>query len=462
MKKPMTNESLTNLSSIDGRYHDKLTTLRPLMSEYGLIRYRYQVEIEWLLILIDKLGKGFNISVSKDDIKKIKQLIENFNSEDAEAIKQIETTTNHDVKAVEYYIQHQLKKLKLKSLIPLVHFGCTSEDINNVSYALMLKDALHHELIPQIDGIKKSLIKKAKAYAEISMLSRTHGQSATPTTVGKEIANTVTRLTRQLNQLKNQSYLAKFNGAVGNHNAHLVAFPKTDWQKLTTQFLNKLNLETNSYTTQIEPHDFIAEIMHNLIRLNTILIDFARDTWSYISLGYYKQKSVKGEVGSSTMPHKVNPIDFENAEGNYGLANALASHLAEKLPISRWQRDLTDSTVMRNLGSVFGFIFLANHSLLKGINKLEANRELIKKDLNQHWEVLSEPIQTVLRKHGVEDAYEQLKDFARGQDNINKDHLASFIQRLSITEEAKQRLLTLTPENYLGYAVSLANDIDHN
>jgi adenylosuccinate lyase len=449
---------LTALSPLDGRYQTKLAELRPLMSEYGLIYFRVLVEVRWLIWLADT-PEITELTIDKTTSDLLENIITNFNEEDAESIKNIEKTTNHDVKAVEYFLQERLKDHP--ELIPFIHFACTSEDINNVSYALMLADARDQQILPTMKKILVDLTSKTKAYADLPMLSRTHGQTASPTTLGKEFANVTARLNRQYNQLKQSPILAKFNGAVGNYNAHSCAYPSVDWPTLNKHFIKSLNLEWNAYTTQIEPHDYLAEILHTLMRANTILIDLARDTWSYISIGYFSQKSVKSEVGSSTMPHKVNPIDFENAEGNLGLANALADHLANKLPISRWQRDLTDSTVLRNLGVVIGYCLLSYQALLKGLSKINANTGKIQADLEQHWEVLTEAVQTVMRRHGISDAYEQLKAFSRGKAMTEKT-LELFIDQLSLTESLKSELKELTPSSYIGHAVSLANKIGDN
>lgn len=455
-------DSLLALSPLDGRYHTKLNPIRKLTSEYGLIYFRTLVEIRWLEALSENRHvKGLDKFSSKDRAY-LQNILDNFSVADAEKIKQIEATTNHDVKAVEYFLREKLSvNESLANAIPFLHFACTSEDINNTAYALILTQARHDAIVPALTDIQNYLKKFAQQHAELPLLARTHGQPATPTTLGKEFANFAARLHRQLLQLSQHVFSAKFNGAVGNYNAHCATFPDADWQEISKHFIESLDLHWNAYTTQIEPHDDLAEWLQNLTRINTILIDFSRDIWGYISLGYFQQTIKKDEVGSSTMPHKVNPIDFENAEGNLGVANALATHLAAKLPISRWQRDLSDSTVMRNIGSVLGYSFLAYQSLLKGMTKLQVNSEVIRHDLASHWEVLAEPIQTVMRAEGIIDAYEQLKAFTRGNP-INKEMIQQFIQQSKLSENAKVHLLRLMPETYLGLAVSLAKKIGHN
>lgn len=456
MSNMMNLSPLFSISPLDGRYHNKVNTLREIASEYGLIRYRYQIEIQWLITLIE--AQVIPVDSAGTIIEKLHHLNNHFNQDNANTIKTIEATTNHDVKAVEYALQQQLSDdSQLKPLLPFIHFACTSEDINNLAYGLMLKDCqnvIHNSLSPILTFLKN----QAHQHADLSMLSRTHGQAASPTTLGKEWANVLARLQRQHQQMKKISILGKCNGAVGNYNAHIVSHPNINWPAIVKQFIETLGLEFNPYTTQIEPHDSLAECMHCLSRINTILIDFCRDSWHYISLNYFTLKKVDSEVGSSTMPHKINPIDFENAEGNFGIANALATHLANKLPISRLQRDLSDSTVLRNLGSVFGYSILGFHSLLKGLNKLQANDSIITADLNQHWEVLAEPIQTVLRAHGVADAYEQLKALTRGA-QINAELIADFIQSLNLPKPAQSTLMSLTPQNYTGLAATLAKEV---
>ncbi len=452
----MTLSSLTALSPLDGRYAAKLEQCRPIFSEYGLLYHRVLVEIRWLQCMAKQQAIGEVAALEADDAALLEQIIANFDEQAAQTIKDIEKTTNHDVKAVEYYIRDQLaKQPNLKKLIPFIHFACTSEDINNLAYALMLKRGRDEVLLPAMQMLVEQIEKHATAYAAMPMLARTHGQSATPTTLGKELRNVSERLQLQIKALQQTTLYGKFNGAVGNFNAHACAYPDADWLAISEQFVTDLGLTWNAYTTQIEPHDFIAELMHGLMRFNTILIDFDRDVWSYISLNYLIQKKLEHEVGSSTMPHKVNPIDFENSEGNLGLANALADHFANKLPISRWQRDLTDSTVLRNLGMVVGYSMLAYQSTLKGLSKLSANETALKQDLDQHWEVLAEAIQTVMRRHGIADAYEQLKAFTRGQP-IDQKMLLAFIDTIDLPEAAKQSLKNLRPDNYLGLAKKLA------
>lgn len=456
----MALSTLTTISPIDGRYASKTKELRPVFSEFGLIRYRVLVEIRWLQFLADHSDI---VEVPTFSIKAqalLNDLAENLSVEAAQRVKEIERTTNHDVKAVEYFIREKIAEHEeLMAISEFIHFGCTSEDINNLAYALMLREARNRIILPKMEAVLTALTALVELYAEIPMLSRTHGQPASPTTLGKEIANVVYRLHRQRQQVAQVPLMGKFNGAVGNYNAHLAAYPLLDWAKIAQQFVTQLGLEWNPYTTQIEPHDYIAELFDAIARFNTVLIDFSRDSWSYISLGYFKQKTIAGEIGSSTMPHKVNPIDFENAEGNLGIANALFNHLALKLPISRWQRDLTDSTVLRNLGVGMAHSLIAYESCLKGIGKLEVNRTKIDEDLNKSWEVLAEPIQTVMRRYGVEQAYEKLKDFTRGR-GIDQERLQAFIAELPIPTEEKTRLLDLMPTTYIGSAVEQANSLE--
>ena len=454
----MSNFSLTAISPIDGRYGSKVEAFRPIFSEFGLIRYRVEVEIRWLQALANHPKITEVPSFSDEANQLLNTLISQFSEEDAQRIKDIERTTNHDVKAVEYFLKEQIaENTELLKVTEFIHFACTSEDINNLSYALMLKEG-RATLIPQMQACIDAIKKVALNTAAQPMMSRTHGQTASPTTTGKEFANVVARLTRQIDQLADVELLGKINGAVGNYNAHSVAYPEIDWAEFAQNFVKSLGLQLNPYTIQIEPHDYIAEYFHALSRFNTILIDFNRDIWGYISLGYFKQKTIAGEVGSSTMPHKVNPIDFENAEGNLGLANALFSFLSEKLPISRWQRDLTDSTVLRNIGVGIAHTSIAIQSCLKGISKLEINVETIEHDLNNNWEVLAEPIQTVMRRYGIEKPYEKLKELTRGQ-RITPEDLNVFINQLDIPATAKQDLLELTPRDYTGYAESLTKAI---
>lgn len=449
-------DTLTAVSPLDGRYADKTAALRDIFSEYGLIKYRYRVELRWLQTLANEQGIGELQSLSADGQNFIDRLYADFSPTTAQAIKVIEKTTNHDVKAVEYQLKKDLAAHpELAEKIEFVHFACTSEDINNLSYALMLKDG-RDWLGDRLNNIAEKLAHLAHAEAATAILSRTHGQAASPTTLGKEIANVHYRLSRQIRQLETQEMLGKINGAVGNFNAHHISYPNIDWPQLAQRFVeNTLGLSYNPLTTQIEPHDYIAELMHNLLRANTILLDLCRDIWTYISQHYFKQKMIAGEVGSSTMPHKINPIDFENAEGNFGLANALAEHLAAKLPVSRLQRDLSDSTVLRSLGSVFAYTAIALASLEKGLGKLEVNRERIAADLAANPEVLGEAIQTVMRRYGIEEPYEKLKALTRGQD-ITPETLAVFVQNLELPEAVKAELSRLSPADYIGIAPQLA------
>ena len=451
--------TLRALSPADGRYADKVNNLRDIFSEFGLIRYRVLVEVRWLQWLADNSDiteLAPPSSVMKDVLNNI---VDNFSLDDAERVKTIEATTNHDVKAVEYFIREKLGAgPETQALKDFLHFSCTSEDINNLSYALMLRAARTNALLPTMRELRNKLKNMAREYADLPMLSRTHGQTASPTTLGKELANVAARLEHAEKRFGTIEILGKFNGAVGNYNAHVIAYPDLDWPAISHGFIESLGLSPNPYTTQIEPHDWTAEYCHALVRYNTILIDFARDIWGYISLGYFKQKVAKDEVGSSTMPHKVNPIDFENAEGNLGMANALFSHFAEKLPVSRWQRDLTDSTVQRNLGVAASYLMIALQSLGKGVGKLQVNREAIHADVSDAWEVLAEAVQTVMRRYGIENPYEKLKELTRGQ-AVTKDVLREFIGTLEIPDNEKQRLLELTPESYIGIADRQARDI---
>ena len=450
--------SLTAISPIDGRYADKTQSLRPFFSEYGLLRARVEVELRWIHVLGDNAGVTEVPKLSSHAEEFINNLMTNFSVEDAAEIKAIERETNHDVKAVEYFIKRKFKANdELHKVNEFVHFACTSEDINNISYGIMLKNARKEIILPEMGTIISTLRKLAHEHADTPMLSRTHGQPASPTTLGKEIANVVKRLEIQHTHVSSVLLCGKMNGAVGNYNAHFSAYPEVDWPSMARDFVTSLGLHWNEYTTQIEPHDYMAELFQAMIRFNTILIDFCRDIWSYISIGYFKQKTIEGEIGSSTMPHKVNPIDFENSEGNLGLANAIFDHLALKLPISRWQRDLTDSTVLRNLGVGFSHSILAYSSALKGITKLEANPSAMATDLDNNWEVLAEPIQTVMRRYGVENPYEKLKDLTRGQ-RVNKAVMLSFINDLEIPEQAKTQLRLLTPANYIGNAAEQARN----
>ena len=452
--------ALTAISPTDGRYSVQTEPLRAIFSEYGLIRNRVKIEILWLIALSkDKEIKEVPRFSAKTNTR-LNSIIKNFDQKDAEAIKKIEKVTNHDVKAVEYWLKDSLKNEKeIVKISEFIHFACTSEDINNLAYALMIKEGLNKVLIPAIESISKRTSLYSNKFSEVSMLAKTHGQIASPTTMGKEFSNFSYRLKRQILQLKKQEILGKINGAVGNFNAHISAYPKKNWQKFSKEFISSIGLVYNPYTTQIEPHDFMAELFQTISRVNIILIDFNRDIWTYISSGYFKQKTIKNEVGSSTMPHKVNPIDFENSEGNLGMSNALLHHFSEKLPISRLQRDLTDSTVLRNIGLAFSFSLIAYKSCLKGLTKLEINKIKINQDLDQAWEVLAEPIQTVMRKNGIKNPYEKLKDLTRGNQNINKESLHAFIKILKLPLEDKNYLLKLTPHNYIGKAILLAKKV---
>ncbi|KAA3627343.1 MAG: adenylosuccinate lyase [Proteobacteria bacterium] len=451
--------SLTAISPIDGRYGSKTATLRPIFSEYGLIRHRVLVEVRWLQMLAGCSEIAEVPAFSTHATALLDRIVDEFSEEDARRVKNIETTTNHDVKAVEYFLKEKVAgNRELEAVSEFIHFACTSEDINNLSYALMLREARAQALLPMMDEMIEAVSRLARDHADIPMLARTHGQPASPTTLGKEMANTAFRLKRQREQLVMVPILGKINGAVGNYNAHLVTYPEVDWRGLAQTFVNGLGLDWNPYTTQIEPHDYMAEYFHALSRFNTVVTDFCRDVWGYISLGYFKQKVVAGEVGSSTMPHKVNPIDFENAEGNLGMANAILGHLAEKLPISRWQRDLTDSTVQRNLGVGIAQSVLAYQSALKGVSKLEVNGAAMSADLEANWEVLAEPIQTVMRRYGIEKPYEKLKELTRGQ-RIDQQALRAFIETLEIPDAAKEALIELTPGRYTGNATQQALDI---
>ena len=456
----MNLNALTALSPIDGRYAAACEPLRGIFSEFGLMKSRVKVELEWLKTLAAEPLIGEIAPFSDATIEEINTLIDSFSVEHAEAVKAIEARTNHDVKAIEYWLKERLSgNPEVMAASEFIHFACTSEDINNLSHALMLKSARDLVLVPVLDEIITRLTELAHQLAAQPMMSRTHGQPATPTTMGKEIANVVYRLQRQREMLSRQEMLAKINGAVGNFNAHLTAYPEVAWEGLAKRFVESLGLTYNPYTIQIEPHDYMAELFQTMVRVNTILIDLDRDMWGYISLGYFKQKVIAGEVGSSTMPHKVNPIDFENSEGNFGLANALLSHLAEKLPVSRWQRDLTDSTVLRNMGVAFGYTQLGFKALLRGLNKLESNPALLEADLDANWALLAEPIQTVMRRYGIENPYEQLKELTRGKDGISRETLAAFIETLAIPADEKTRLLALSPATYLGKAEELAKRI---
>ena len=455
----MSYDALTALSPLDGRYAAKVDALRPQFSEYGLIRRRLQVEIEWLKALAAEPYFTEIPAFSPATVAALDALVTDFGVGQAAEVKEIEAVTNHDVKALEYWIKKKLAdNAEVMGVSEFIHFACTSEDINNLSHALMLKAARDEVLLPALDRVIARLRDLAHEHAALPMMARTHGQPATPTTVGKEMANVVARLDRARKQIAAVSLLGKINGAVGNYNAHLAAYPGYDWEGFAKRFVESFGLEFNAYTIQIEPHDSMAELFDAFARANTILIDFDRDVWGYISLGFFKQKLKAGEVGSSTMPHKVNPIDFENSEGNLGLANALLRHLSEKLPISRWQRDLTDSTVLRNMGVALGYALLAYDSLLRGLGKLEADADRLCTDLDANWELLAEPIQTVMRRYGVANPYEKLKELTRGN-RISREGMQSFVQSLEIPEEAKAELLKLTPWDYTGKAAELAKRI---
>ncbi|WP_418317277.1 adenylosuccinate lyase [Piscinibacter sakaiensis] len=450
---------LTALSPLDGRYAAKLAALRPLLSEFGLMQRRVEVEVEWFIALSDAGFAEFK-PLSKTSREMLRGKVAAFSQADAQAIKDIEKTTNHDVKAVEYWLKRQFEgHADLLAAAEFVHFACTSEDINNTSHGLMLKAAREQVVLPALDRLVDKLTQMAEAMADVPMLSRTHGQTASPTTVGKEIANVVARLAAARQRIAGVALLAKMNGAVGNYNAHLSAYPDFDWESFSRGVVEQqLGLSFNPYTIQIEPHDYMAELFDAVTRANTILIDWSRDVWGYISLGFFKQRTKAGEVGSSTMPHKVNPIDFENAEGNFGLANALLTHLSQKLPISRWQRDLTDSTVLRNMGVALGYAVLGYDSLARGLDKLELNEANLADDLDGAWEVLAEPIQTVMRRYGLPEPYEQLKAFTRGQP-MTRELMQGFVEKLALPEQEKQRLLALTPASYIGKAAELARRV---
>jgi len=451
--------TLNAISPVDGRYQGKTAPLQPYFSEYGLIRYRVIVEIRWLQRLSANTDIPEVPALSGPANAFLEELIAKFDESQAAIVKEKEAVTNHDVKAVEYYLKEKLaENTELAACMEFVHFACTSEDINNLSYALMLKESMTDVVAPMMSNVAEALREKAHEYAEAALLSRTHGQTATPSTMGKECANTVARLDRQLAQIRETEFLGKINGAVGNYNAHLAAYPDVDWEANAKTLVSELGLTWNPYTTQIEPHDFIAEYFDTVCRFNTILIDFNRDVWGYISQGYFKQKTVAGEVGSSTMPHKVNPIDFENSEGNLGVANALMQHLAQKLPVSRWQRDLTDSTVLRTVGVGLAHSLIAYQAALKGIGKLLIDEDRLLADLNNSWEVLAEPIQTVMRRYGIEEPYEKLKALTRGQ-AITPDILAEFLDTLDLPDDVREELKKMRPDTYLGNAAEQARKI---
>ncbi|MFZ7256969.1 adenylosuccinate lyase [Avibacterium avium] len=451
--------ALTAISPIDGRYQDKTTALRAIFSEFGLLKFRVTVEVRWLqkLAATAQIQEVPSLSQKANDY--LDEIVANFSLVDAQRIKEIEKTTNHDVKAVEYFLKEKTTALEeLAAVSEFIHFACTSEDINNLSHALMLKTAREEVILPEWQKLIAEIERLAHEYKAIPLLSRTHGQPASPSTVGKEMANVVYRLKRQFKQLQEIEILGKINGAVGNYNAHLSAYPDVDWHQFSEEFVTSLGIKWNPYTTQIEPHDYIAELFDNVARFNTIIIDFDRDVWGYIALNHFKQRTIAGEIGSSTMPHKVNPIDFENSEGNLGIANAVMGHLGAKLPISRWQRDLTDSTVLRNLGVGLGYCLIAYAATRKGISKLEVNKQHLRDELNQNWEVLAEPIQTVMRRYGIEKPYEKLKELTRGK-RVDEQVMREFIEKLDIPAHEKQRLQQLTPATYIGAAVALVEKL---
>ena len=451
--------ALSAISPVDGRYGSKVKSLRPIFSEFGLIKYRVTVEVRWLqkLAATSAIAEVPAFTAQANDV--LDNIVANFSEEDALSIKKIEATTNHDVKAVEYFLKEKIAdNAELHAVTEFIHFACTSEDINNLSHALMLTDCRENVLLPEMDNILAAMKALAVEYKTIPMMCRTHGQPASPSTLGKEMANVYVRLQRQREQIANVEMLGKINGAVGNYNAHLSAYPEVDWHQFANEFVTSLGLSFNAFTTQIEPHDYIAELFDAVARFNTILIDFDRDIWGYIAMGHFKQKTIAGEIGSSTMPHKVNPIDFENSEGNLGIANALFTHLSQKLPISRWQRDLTDSTVLRNLGVGFAHTMIAYGATLKGISKLEVNEANLAAELDSNWEVLAEPIQTVMRRYGIEKPYEKLKDLTRGK-RVDGDSMREFIMTLELPDHAKAALCEMTPASYIGRAVAFIDEL---
>ncbi|WP_133407122.1 adenylosuccinate lyase [Parashewanella tropica] len=451
--------ALTAISPVDGRYGSKAAELREIFSEFGLTKYRVQVEINWLKLLASCDGISEVPAFSNEALALLDSIKDSFSEQDAMRVKEIERTTNHDVKAVEYFIKEKMAgNAELEAINEFVHFACTSEDINNLSHGLMLKEARELVLVPYCNKVINAVKALAKEFRSVPLMSRTHGQPASPSTLGKEMANVAVRLERQLKQIEAVELMGKINGAVGNYNAHLSAYPLVNWHELSETFVTSLGLTWNAYTTQIEPHDYIAEIFDAVARFNTVLIDFDRDIWGYIALGHFKQKTIAGEIGSSTMPHKVNPIDFENSEGNLGIANALMQHLASKLPVSRWQRDLTDSTVLRNLGVGMAHSVIAYQATLKGISKLQVNEDNTRNELDQNWEVLAEPVQTVMRRYGIEKPYEKLKELTRGK-RIDADQLATFIDGLELPEDVKIELKKMTPANYIGRAEAFVDDL---
>ncbi|XPF95599.1 adenylosuccinate lyase [Colwellia sp. RE-S-Sl-9] len=452
--------ALSAISPVDGRYGSKTKALRPIFSEFGLIKYRVTVEVRWLQKLAETPEIAEVPAFSSEANAVLNAIVENFSEEDALSIKKIEATTNHDVKAVEYFLKDKIAdNAELNAVTEFIHFACTSEDINNLSHGLMLTECRTTVLLPVIDEILAEIKALAVEYQTMPMMCRTHGQPASPSTMGKEMANVYVRLKRQRDQIAAVEMLGKINGAVGNYNAHISAYPEVDWHQFSNEFVTSLGLTWNAFTTQIEPHDYIAELFDAVARFNTILIDFDRDVWGYIALGHFKQKTIAGEIGSSTMPHKVNPIDFENSEGNLGIANAIFGHLAQKLPVSRWQRDLTDSTVLRNLGVGFGHALIAYGATLKGISKLQVNEQALLDELDKNWEVLAEPIQTVMRRYGIEKPYEKLKELTRGK-RVNADSMREFIATLDMPQSAKDELALMTPASYIGRAISFIAELD--
>ncbi len=452
--------ALTAISPVDGRYGARTTELRDIFSEYGLIKYRVTVEVRWLQQMATIAGIAEVPALSAQANALLNSIVDNFSLADAQRVKDIERTTNHDVKAVEYLLKEKVAgDAELAAISEFIHFACTSEDINNLSHALMLHDARSQVLLPLMDQLLAAIKDLAVRYKTIPMMARTHGQPASPTTLGKEMANVYIRLKRQRDQVASVQLLGKFNGAVGNYNAHLSAYPQLDWHQISEQFVTSLGISWNPFTTQIEPHDYIAELFDAVARFNTIVLDFDRDVWGYIALGHFKQKTIAGEIGSSTMPHKVNPIDFENSEGNLGVANAIFQHLASKLPVSRWQRDLTDSTVLRNLGVGFGYTLIAYHATLKGISKLEVNETSLLTELDQNWELLAEPVQTVMRRYGIEKPYEKLKELTRGK-QVSPADMAVFIDNLELPDAVKAELKQLRPDNYIGAAIALVDSLN--
>lgn len=452
--------ALSAISPVDGRYGSKTAALRPIFSEFGLIKYRVTVEVRWLQKLAITAGITEVPEFSEQANSLLDSIVANFSEEDAMRIKTIEATTNHDVKAVEYFLKEKVAdNAELNAVNEFIHFACTSEDINNLSHGLMLSEARDSVVLPLLDNILADIKSLAIEYKTIPMMARTHGQPASPSTMGKEMANVYVRLKRQRDQIAQVEMLGKINGAVGNYNAHLSAYPQVNWHEFSEQFVTSLGLTWNAFTTQIEPHDYIAELFDAVARFNTILIDFDRDVWGYIALGHFKQKTVAGEIGSSTMPHKVNPIDFENSEGNLGIANAIFAHLAQKLPVSRWQRDLTDSTVLRNLGVGFGHSLIAYAATLKGISKLEVNEQSLLNELDQNWELLAEPVQTVMRRYGIEKPYEKLKELTRGK-RVDSESMKAFINNLELPEDVKAQLCQLSPANYIGRAISFIDELE--